>query len=163
VIRISEKFNEMVDRSVCFARGSRLVNILIVEDDLFAAISMERDLIAAGHVVTGVASTRAQAKAMALAKRPSLALVDIRPNRSGDDVILAHELWAECNCVTLFVTTSISDAMGARGAGIGFIAKPYSTSVLVDCVKAVAQILTGQSVSILPSNFKGFWRPQFSN
>lgn len=53
------------------------MRILVVEDDLILAITLENELIDAGHQVIGPATTAAEGHQLALAHRPDVALLNI--------------------------------------------------------------------------------------
>jgi len=119
--------------------------ILIVEDDHFIGLEIEAALQQAGHDVVGIAATAAEAEAMARALRPDMAIMDIRLAGRRDGVEAATILYAELGIRSLFATAHQGDAEMRRRAAatrpLGWLAKPFSPSSLIEAVKAaIAQL-----------------------
>src|SRR5579883_2075903 len=83
---------------------SETVAILVVEDDALVATYIREVLEESGFVVTGTASTGAEALALAAATRPRLALVDINLAGPLDGIDVARQLIAHHSVPAIFLS-----------------------------------------------------------
>jgi CheY-like chemotaxis protein len=109
------------------------VPILIIEDEIFVAMDIERVLVDEGHKVVGIASDRAEA--LALADRCALALVDVnlRDGRTGPEI--ARELHRKSGVRTLFVTANPAQVGEGVDGAVGFVRKPFDDAMIRDAVR----------------------------
>jgi hypothetical protein len=67
--------------------------ILIVEDEIFIQLDLERELTAAGFQIVGIADNAAEALRLAEREQPDAVLMDIRLRGARDGLDAALELW----------------------------------------------------------------------
>lgn len=111
---------------------------LIVEDEIFVALDLERILINAGYSVAGIAADRTTA--LSLADQCAFAFVDInlRDGATGPDIAttLAHQHGVR----VVFVTANPAHITDETGA-IAFVRKPFSEQA----IRAAAAIASSQA------------------
>ena len=120
-------------------RRSAAARILVVEDDYFIAMEIESALRDAGYEVVGIAATATEAEAMAHDMCPDMAVMDIRLAGRRDGVETATELYNKLDIRSLFATAHEDAEMRRRAAAarpLGWLAKPFSPTMLIDAVKA---------------------------
>lgn len=113
--------------------------VLVVEDDYFIAMEIEGALRDAGFQVVGIAATACEAEAMARNTAPHMAIMDIRLAGRRDGVQAATELYNKLGIRSLFSTAHGDAEMRRRAAAarpLGWLAKPFSPTLLIDAVKA---------------------------
>lgn len=103
-------------------------SILIVEDEIFVALDIERVLTDCGHGVAGIAMDRAEA--LRLAEGCTLALVDInlRDGRTGPQI--AAELYEAYGIRSVFVTANPSQIGTPPNGALGYMCKPFDGTML---------------------------------
>lgn len=107
--------------------------VLVIEDEPIIAMDIEALVTDLGHHVAGVATTRAEAVALALAERPGLVLADIQlaDNSSGIDAV--NDILAQLDVPVIFITAFPERLLsGERPEPTYLITKPFSA----DTVKA---------------------------
>jgi len=121
---------------------SNRLRIMIVEDDIATARSMENTLKRRGFTVTGVVGSGGEARDLIQKKRADLVLLDI--NLQGDvcGLELAYHFRQDYGIPAVFITgysedTLIDQARQVRPAG--FIRKPFSDMELAAMIEAVAE------------------------
>lgn len=112
--------------------------ILIVEDDPLIAGWIEEILVAAGIAVGGLASSAAEALALATESHFSLALVDIGLPGSLDGIELACLLRNNHAVPTIFLTgrgdaETVERARAARP--VGFLKKPFRPGQVFNAIE----------------------------
>ena len=110
---------------------------LIVEDEIFVALDLERILTDAGYQVTAIAADRASA--LAAGSHAEFAFVDInlRDGPTGPDI--AATLAREHGVKVVFVTANPSQ-IGLPCDALGYIRKPFSERAIL----AAAAVAVGQ-------------------
>jgi DNA-binding NarL/FixJ family response regulator len=107
--------------------------ILLVEDEMFVAMDIERVVEKAGHQVVGFAGTAERAVALADELRPDLILMDIRlrGERDGIDAAIEIRKRFDIPCLVISAFTDAQTRVRAAPARVlGFISKPFEHSVL---------------------------------
>ena len=101
---------------------------LIVEDEIFVALDLERILTEAGYIVKAIAADRSTA--LEEAPECSFALVDInlRDGPTGPD--LAATLSRDYGMKVVFVTANPGQIGDQHGA-LGYVRKPFSESAIL--------------------------------
>jgi two-component system, response regulator PdtaR len=108
-------------------------SILIVEDEIFVALDIERVLSDCGYEVGGIAMDRAEA--LRLAKGCTLALVDInlRDGRTGPQI--AADLYAEYAIRSVFVTANPAQIGSPPTGALGYVCKPFDGNMLRSAIE----------------------------
>jgi two-component system, response regulator PdtaR len=112
--------------------------VLIVEDDYLIAMQMEAALSDAGFDVTGVASSAEEALELAAARRPALAVMDVRLGGRRDGIDAALELFGSLGIRCVFATAHYDARVRARAqpaAPLAWVPKPYAMPALVGAVQ----------------------------
>jgi DNA-binding response OmpR family regulator len=111
--------------------------LLIVEDEVLAAMALKDELEDAGYRVLDLTGRHQEALSAVRVQKPHLALVNIKLHGRNDGIALAEDLKA-MGIPTLFISGQVSRARSAQSVAIGSLPKPYSTT---DMVAAVAYLL----------------------
>ena len=132
------------------------MKILVVEDDMLIGFVLETELTNAGHQIVGPAATVDKGLSLALATNPELALVNVNLKDGGNGIELARALREKLHCPSLLVSGNIVEARAARDAAIGFLAKPYKPSAVIQSIEVVAQIMHGRKPASIPADLELF-------
>jgi DNA-binding NarL/FixJ family response regulator len=119
--------------------------ILIVEDEYFVSLALEEAIISAGYEVVGIATEADQAIRMGAEWLPDLIMMDIRLARGSDGIQAAITLYQEHNLRCIFVSAHTDQGSRDRASEarpLGWIAKPFKPSVLVEAIRLA--LLDGQ-------------------
>jgi DNA-binding NarL/FixJ family response regulator len=120
--------------------------IMIVEDDYLIASEIESALTAAGYEIAGIAVSAEQALAMAAARHPLLAVMDIRLAGPRDGIDVALELFGTHGIRSIFATAhqTAEARERARAADpLAWVPKPYTMAALVEAVRRAVGDLQG--------------------
>lgn len=113
--------------------------ILVVDDELWAALDMEWVVQTLGHEVVGPVATAEKAIELAGRVRPNLVLMDIRLANDTDGVAAAIEIRQRFDIPSLFVSAHGDPIMRSRAEAarpLGFIEKPFSPETLALAIEA---------------------------
>jgi DNA-binding NarL/FixJ family response regulator len=123
-----------------------MARVLIVEDDYLVSGEMEAELNAAGFEVVGVAASATEAVRLAQTREPHLVVMDIALQGTGDGIDAALEIFESQGIRSLFAS-AFYDAETRRraqpAAPLGWLAKPYTMSLLVQAVRNAMRELDG--------------------
>jgi two-component system, response regulator PdtaR len=103
--------------------------ILLVEDEMFVAMDIERVVEKAGHEVVGFAGTAERAVALTDELRPDLVLMDIRLRGQRDAIEIRKRFDIPCLVISAF-TDAQTRERAAPARVLGFISKPFEPSIL---------------------------------
>lgn len=127
--------------------GGDIRRVVIVEDEAIIALDMEATLEDAGHVVVGIADSRASALEL-VDDRPDLALVDVNLRDGPSGTELARALTARgVQCV---LVTGNCPADATTEIAIGCLAKPVNAAALRATVDAATMVREGRKPASLP-------------
>ncbi len=101
---------------------------LIVEDEIFVALDLERILLDAGYVVAAIAPD--SETALAAAPGCDFALVDVNLRDGPTGPLIAARLARDFGVKVVFVTANPAQIGEAEGA-LGYVRKPFSESAIV--------------------------------
>lgn len=125
---------------------SKLVSILIVEDEALIASYIEEVLGESGFSVAGIAASGPEALALAAETGPTLALVDIRLTGPIDGIELACLLRQKLGLPSIFLS-GLADAETTRRAEaaqpLGFLPKPFLPSQVFNAIDRALNLLRG--------------------
>jgi len=117
--------------------GKTSQTLMIVEDEVLVATVLRDELQDAGYNVLNLTDGHAEALEVAKAKKPDLALVNIRLAGRDDGIELSAQLKL-LGIPVLLISGQVSRARSARTVAIGSMPKPYDAT---DMVLAVAYLL----------------------
>jgi PAS domain S-box-containing protein len=122
--------------------------ILVVEDDAAVARDLEQRLARSGYVVIGPIASATEARAIAMAQRPDLALVDLDLAGELDGVAVGAQLREVGQVPVVYLTTRTTDPLTLRRATLtepfGYLLAPFEdaqlrTSVEIALYKRAAE------------------------
>lgn len=102
--------------------------VLIVEDEIFLAMDIERILADAGYPVVGIAADRAEAMAVADGAQIAFVDVNLRDGPTGPD--LACDL-ARRGVTIVYVTANPSQIKPRAEGAIGVVRKPFRDEAIL--------------------------------
>ncbi len=124
-----------------------MLKIMIAEDDLMIADSLEEMLTLNGYEVCGIARTVREGVALGLLHRPDLAVLDLRLAEGGLGTEIALALKSAFRVGVLYATgnTAKIDAPGSHGEA--YITKPYRDESILRALQIVADVAEGKAAS----------------
>jgi CheY-like chemotaxis protein len=115
----------------------RTTTALIVEDEIFVALDLERILTDAGYRVAAIAADRQSALEAAPGCGIAFVDVNLRDGPTGPDI--ARQIASDYGIKVVFVTANPSQ-IGDGGGALGYIRKPFSeTAILAAAAHAHGQ------------------------
>jgi len=133
------------------------MRILIVEDEMIAALDLEGTLEEAGHTVVGCAMTTEDALMVVGYDCPDLALVNINlKDGHGAGIELARVLLERYGVPSLFVSGQIRDARKNRDVALGYLMKPWRSKTLLASIEVADRIIHGQKAEPVPQELELF-------
>lgn len=106
-------------------------DVLIIEDEPIIAMDLETIVRDLGHNVTGVAVTRDEAVAQAMAHRPGLVLADIQLADDSSGIDAVKDILAEFSVPVIFITAFPERLLtGERPEPTFLITKPFQRSTV---------------------------------
>jgi CheY-like chemotaxis protein len=119
VERAIDEAHSMIDRQL-------VSRVLIIEDEAMIALDLENLVTELGHEVVGIAATRNDAVAVALAKRPGLVLADINLGEGGLGTDAVSDILNNFDIPVIFITAYPEKLLtGERREPTYLIAKPF--------------------------------------
>lgn len=110
--------------------------LLIVEDDVLLASSLDELLSASGFEVVGIAGSAATAASLAGERHPQLALIDIRLVGPIDGIELACHFREQFRIPAIFLSGLTDPEERALVAKpLGFLRKPYRASQVFNVIQ----------------------------
>jgi len=120
-------------------------SVLIVEDEIFVAMDLERILEDAGYHVAAIAAD--QQEALCAASDVELAFVDINLRDGATGPEIARDLARRYGVRIVYVTANPAQIGEPAATAIGCIRKPFSESAILAAAALAAQ--TGDTISSL--------------
>ena len=105
--------------------------VMIIEDEPVIALDMSHTLEAAGHTVTGIATTHREAVELARAEPPGLVLADIHLGDDSSGVEAVAEILEHYKVPVIFITAFPDRLLtGERAEPTFLITKPFDPEIL---------------------------------
>ncbi|MCW2339137.1 CheY-like chemotaxis protein [Sphingobium sp. B2D3A] len=115
-----------------------MTSVLIVEDEIFIAMEIERILEEAGYNVVAIAADHAEA--LSVGPTAQLAFVDLNLRDGPTGPQIAHELASRHGIRVVYVTANPSQIGEPAPEAIGCIRKPFTPDAIL---AAAAQAISG--------------------
>lgn len=109
-------------------------SVLIVEDEAAMVLAMKMRLKAGGYSVCGTASSKEEAVAAAIDKRPDFVIMDIRLTGGGDGIEAAREIVGRLETGIIFATGYAESDVRGRAMEvkpIAYLVKPFKIAELI--------------------------------
>lgn len=123
---------------------SKPATILIVEDDALVASYLTDMVAEMGFAVAGTAASGAEARAIAEAERPRLAIIDIGLVGAADGIDLARQLRQDFAIPAILISGLVDPATARRARvaqPLGLVQKPIRPSEMFNAIeRALAAI-----------------------
>jgi len=113
--------------------------ILLVEDEIWIALDLERILVAAGYDVVRLAKEEMEALRLADATRPSLVLMDVRLRDGSDGIDAATKIYEKFGIRSIFLSAHLDERTRSRAAlahPYALIEKPFELPALLKEISA---------------------------
>jgi len=122
-------------------RAMTATRVLIIEDEPIIALDIQELVERCGHHVVGIASTEAEAVAMARCERPGLVLADVNLGAGGDGTSAVARILRDAPAPVIFVTAFPERLLTGQTLEPAFvISKPFDPQTLaVATYQAVTQ------------------------
>lgn len=120
--------------------------ILIVEDEIFVAMDIERILADAGYIVTAIAADRESALDDRV--KADIAFVDVNLRDGQTGPMIANQLAERDGTRVIYVTANPAQIDPIAETAIGYIQKPFSAAA----IRAAAAIAEGEQLSDDPGH-----------
>jgi DNA-directed RNA polymerase specialized sigma24 family protein len=126
-----EEVDALVQEALAEIERQTRADVLIIEDEPIIAMDLETIVRDLGHNVTGVAVTRDEAVAQALAQRPGLVLADIQLADDSSGIDAVKDILAEFSVPVIFITAFPERLLtGERPEPTFLITKPFQRSTV---------------------------------
>jgi DNA-binding response OmpR family regulator len=120
-------------------------SVLIVEDDQAISYPLQHGVRAAGYSVAGVATTVAQAVALARQSQPRYAIIDVDLGDGGNGIEVARHI-VQAGPVGIIYLTGYPDLVRGVDVGDAWMPKPYRLIDLLNALEVVGAISGHQPV-----------------
>ncbi len=120
-------------------------SVLIVEDEIFIAMEIERVLLDSGYDVTAIAAD--QAEALAAARDAELAFVDINLRDGPTGPHIARELAAQFGVRIVYVTANPDQIGEPAVTAVACIPKPFTDDAIRNAAASAARLKNSTTAS----------------
>ena len=135
----ADEVESLVTEALAEIERQTRAEVLIIEDEPIIAMDIETIVRDLGHSVVGVAVTRDEAVALAMAKRPGLVLADIQLADDSSGIDAVKDILSEFQVPVIFITAFPERLLtGERPEPTFLITKPFQRSTVK---AAIAQAL----------------------
>src|SRR3712207_2110641 len=142
----SDEVEALVSEALAEIERQTRAEVLIIEDEPIIAMDIETIVRDLGHTVTGVAVTRDEAVAQAMARRPGLVLADIQLADDSSGIDAVKDILGEFQVPVIFITAFPERLLtGERPEPTFLITKPFQRSTVK---AAIAQALFFDSATV---------------
>ena len=126
-----QEIEQLVTEALAEIERQTHADVLIIEDEPIIAMDIETIVRDLGHNVTGVAVTRDEAVAQAMARRPGLVLADIQLADDSSGIDAVKDILAEFSVPVIFITAFPERLLtGERPEPTFLITKPFQRSTV---------------------------------
>ncbi len=126
-----EEIETLVAEALAEIERQTHAEVLIIEDEPIIAMDLETIVRDLGHDVSGVAVTRDEAVAQAMAKRPGLVLADIQLADDSSGIDAVKDILAQFPVPVIFITAFPERLLtGERPEPTFLITKPFQRSTV---------------------------------
>jgi CheY-like chemotaxis protein/DNA-directed RNA polymerase specialized sigma24 family protein len=142
----ADDVERLVSEALAEIERQTRAEVLIIEDEPIIAMDIETIVRDLGHSVTGVAVTRDEAVAQAMARRPGLVLADIQLADDSSGIDAVKDILQEFQVPVIFITAFPERLLtGERPEPTFLITKPFQRSTVK---AAIAQALFFDSATL---------------
>ncbi|MET1111719.1 MAG: response regulator [Allosphingosinicella sp.] len=142
----ADDVERLVSEALAEIERQTRAEVLIIEDEPIIAMDIETIVRDLGHTVTGVAVTRDEAVAQAMARRPGLVLADIQLADDSSGIDAVKDILQEFQVPVIFITAFPERLLtGERPEPTFLITKPFQRSTVK---AAIAQALFFDSATL---------------
>jgi CheY-like chemotaxis protein/DNA-directed RNA polymerase specialized sigma24 family protein len=142
----ADEVDNLVAEALAEIERQTRAEVLIIEDEPIIAMDIETIVRDLGHSVTGVAVTRDEAVAQAMARRPGLVLADIQLADDSSGIDAVKDILSEFQVPVIFITAFPERLLtGERPEPTFLITKPFQRSTVK---AAIAQALFFDSATV---------------
>jgi DNA-binding response OmpR family regulator len=134
------------------------MRLLIVEDDIMIAESIQDIAAESGHDVVGVAHRSGVALSLAQTAMPDLALVDMHLSDGESGAEVAHLMRILFGIPSMFVSANPTECRNAAKPtrALGCLSKPFVEAELVAALRFAQAVLDCETPDSAPLNFEGY-------
>jgi CheY-like chemotaxis protein len=133
---------------------TQVKKVLIVEDDVMTADTVEDALIQSGYDVCGKARTVDDAVALGQRHQPDLVVLDLRLAKGGFGTQVAAHLLSRSRVGVLYATANMTQFKLDTDDGEALLVKPYTSADLLRSLEIVSDIVTtGRASPPFPRGF----------
>ena len=118
--------------------------VLIVEDEIFIAMEIERILEDAGHKVIGIAAD--ENEALRAGREAELAFVDLNLRDGPTGPAIAHQLAARYGVRVVYVTANPAQIGEPAPTMLACVRKPFTDEAILAAVDAANQASSGAPI-----------------
>ncbi len=126
---------DLIDAAMIDIEKNLATKVLIIEDEPIISADLASLVEEMGHQVTGQATTRAEAVAMARDNPPGLILCDVQLADNSSGIDAAHDILSEINVPVIFITAFPERLLtGDKPEPTFLITKPFQENTVKACV-----------------------------
>ena len=122
---------QLIDRAQSDIEAQLKTRVLIIEDEPIIAADIEGIVLDLGHDVTGIATTRDEAVALAKKAAPGLVLCDIQLADDSSGIDAAHDILGDIDVPLIFITAFPERLLtGDKPEPTYLITKPFESNTV---------------------------------
>jgi DNA-binding NtrC family response regulator len=128
--------------------------VLIAEDEAITALALAQTLIAYGYEISGPAASGAEARLIAEADRPMLAIIDMRLKDGLTGHVAARDIQDRLGIPVILMSGHADARMAADLKAAGFLAKPFAESELLTMIERALSPETAEAAELQEAGSK---------
>jgi two-component system, response regulator PdtaR len=126
--------------------STKLLRVLLVEDQFLIAKQLEAIVSGAGHKVVGIATNREEACALAMSENPDIAFVDVSLADGPTGTEIAQFISDNCDARVLFTTANRRRLPDNFCGAIGIVDKPFTANGILLALNYIISTWSGGKV-----------------